>query len=51
MGKRAHGDGTFEHSRGSRDINELLLRINRLVRAGELLRKSGGGPTDRDAEA
>ena len=50
MGKREHSVGTFEHSRASHEVNELLLRINRLVRARELLRKSGDGPAELHAK-
>jgi len=50
MRKREHGKGTFEHNRGSREINELLLRINRLVRARDLLRKNGGRAAELQAK-
>jgi hypothetical protein len=50
MRKREHGKGTFEHNRGSREINELLLRINRLVRARKLLRENGGRAAELHAK-
>lgn len=50
MGKRGHSDGTFEHSHASHQVNELLLRIDRLVHARELLRRNGGGVTEVQAK-
>ena len=50
MRTREHGQRTLAHRRGSPEINELLLRINRLVRARELLRKSGAGPAELQAK-
>jgi hypothetical protein len=50
MAKHVHSKGIFELSRSGRDVDELLLRINRLVHARELLRRNGGGATEVQAK-
>jgi hypothetical protein len=48
---KEQGGQTLEYRRNSPEINELLLRINRLVQARALLRKSGGRPDEIQAKS
>ena len=51
MGKREQGEQTLEYKRNSLDVNELLLRINRLVQARALLRTNGGRSAEIQAKS